>query len=187
MANGVSIGVNVDASRGVQGFRQIEREVASTEQSMKRMSTQARAAGAELDRAFAQRVSIDPFTASVARATSGLDGLKTRLRSIPAAVSGIGGALGLGAGGVAVGVLAIAKAAADAALQIDTLAQRTGLGTESLSRLAYAVRVTGGETSDLESGLQSLTKNIQSAAQGGNASAAIFDQLGIASRFFCEK
>lgn len=180
MAKGVSIGVNVDASRGVQGFRQIEREVASTEQSMKRMSTQARATGAELDRAFARKVSLDPFTASVARATSGLDGLATRLRSIPAAVAGMGGALGLGAGGLAVGVLAIAKAAANAAGQIDTLAQRTGLGTESLSRLAYAVKVTGGETSDLESGLQSLTKNIQSAAKGGNASAAMFDQLGIA-------
>lgn len=180
MAKGVSIGVNVDASQGVQGFRQIEREVANTEQSMKRMSTQARASGADLDRAFARSVSLDPFTASVARATSGLDGLATRLRSIPAALSGLGGALGLGAGGVAVGVLAIAKAAADAARQIDTLAQRTGIGTESLSRLAYAVKVTGGETSDLESGLQSLTKNIQSAAQGGNASAAMFDQLGIA-------
>lgn len=177
---GVSIGVNVDASKGVKGFREIEGGAGTAEQAMKRLSGQARVSGAEMDRAFAGRVSLDPFTASVARATNGLGALATRLRSIPAALGRFAGIAGLGAGGLAAGVLAIAKASANAAEEIGSMSQRTGVGTESLSRLAYAVRVTGGATGDLESGLQSLSKNMQSAARGGTASATMFDQLGIA-------
>ncbi len=177
---GVSIGVSVDARQGVQGFRQIEGGMSSAEQAMKRMSAQARAAGAEIDRAFTGRASLDPFTASVARATNGLGALATKLQSIPAALSRVAGVAGIGAGGLAAGVLAIAKASANAAQEISTLSQRTGVGTESLSRLAYAVKITGGSTSDLENGLQALAGNMQSAAQGGNASAAMFEQLGIA-------
>lgn len=177
---GVSIGVNVDASKGVKGFREVESGAAGAEQAMKRLSTQARVSGAELDRAFSGSASLDPFTASVARATNSLGGLETRLRGIPAALGQFGGLVGLGAGGLAAGVLAIAKASADAASEIGGLSQRTGIGTESLSRLAYAVRVTGGATGDLEGGLQSLSKNMQAAAKGGTASATMFDQLGIA-------
>lgn len=175
----VSLVVSVDARQSEKGFKEVKAGALSTEQAIKRLSTQARASGAELDRAFSGNVSLDPFTESVARATNGLGALSTRLQGIPAALGRFGGAVGLGAGAIAAGVLAMAKAAAEAGREVGELSMKTGVGAESVSRLNYAVKATGGTTGALESGLQSLSSKMQSAAQGGKASAAMFAQLGI--------
>lgn len=179
-SRGVSINLNVDASRGVQGFAQIGRGVSDVEQKMGRMAKQARSAGADLNKAFAGGKHLDPFTESVARATGGLGQFSTSLRALPAALGNIAGALGLGGVGLAAGMLAVARSAADTAEQMGKLSQRTGVSVEALSRLAYAARVNGGATDDLESGLQSLGEKMQEASRGGNDSAEMFARLGIA-------
>ncbi|ENO85539.1 hypothetical protein [Thauera aminoaromatica] len=187
-----------DASSGVAAFSELKKGVSSaegefkkasssmasqagaTQQALQRLAVQARATGAELDRGLSGRALLDPLTASVARATEGFGALATRLRGIPAALSRFSGAIGIGGGGLAASVLAIAKASANASSEIGAMSQRTGVGTEALSRLAYAARAAGGSTSALEGGLQSLAVNMALAAKGGGASAAMFDRLGIA-------
>ena len=194
----VVLRIRGDASSGVAAFSDLKKGLSSTEgefkkassnmvgqagatqQALQRLAAQARATGAELDRGLSGRALLDPLTASVARATESLGALGTRLRGIPAALGRFSGAIGIGGGGLAASVLAIAKASANASSEIGAMSQRTGVGTEALSRLAYAARAAGGSTSALEGGLQSLAVNMALAAKGGGASAAMFDRLGIA-------
>lgn len=114
------------------------------------------------------------------RMRQSLAGLAAEAGKLPALLGRISGFLGIGGAGIAGGALALAKGAANAADEMGKLAQRTGLTTEALSRLNYAVSLNDATVGDLEMGIKNLSEKMVDAARGGAESSAAFARLGIA-------
>lgn len=93
---------------------------------------------------------------------------------------------GLIAGGAAAaakkiteGIMDIATNAADAAGDLDDMAQRTGTSAEEFQKLAYAAKLSGMETSTLESAMIKQQKAFADASTGNEAMAESYSKLGI--------
>ncbi len=109
----------------------------------------------------------------------GLTNARTKLTAFGAAVK-TGFALAAGAAVVAVGKMGVAvHDSINAADQMDEAAQRIGIGTEELSRLAYAAKITGVEFSSMETSLSRLSRNMVSAANGSESAQKKFAQFGV--------
>lgn len=74
----------------------------------------------------------------------------------------------------------VGKAAIDAADDMNDMAKRTGLSTETLSRLDYAAQQSGTSFETLSKSLGKFAKVQADAALGGKASAEAFERVGIA-------
>jgi hypothetical protein len=87
------------------------------------------------------------------------------------------------AAGAAVGAMGVEiKRTIDAADDMSKAASRIGIGTEELSKLAYAAKLSGVEFGTLESSLGRLSKNMAEAFAGSEAAAKRFEQFGISIR-----
>lgn len=97
---------------------------------------------------------------------------------------GLGGILGQLAGylGAAFSVRAAyqwAQSMGEAAEELNNLSQRTGIAATDLSAWQAVARNTGVETQTLTTGIQILSKNLESARNGSEESADAFKVLGI--------
>lgn len=91
-------------------------------------------------------------------------------------LAGVAGAVGGAFGAVAAEI----KPAIDAADDMSKAASRIGIGTEELSKLAYAAQLSGVEFGSLESSLGRLSRTMVEAFSGSEAAAEKFTQFGIA-------
>ena len=90
------------------------------------------------------------------------------------------GALGAAATAAVAGLFAFTKDAAQWADDLNTLSKQTGISTEELQKFAYAADIIDVSTETMTSSLTKLTRNMQSAAEGGTSAAAkAFNDLGI--------
>lgn len=114
-----------------------------------------------------------------ARMRSAIGGVVSEAGRLVPVLGKIAGFLGIGGAGMATGLLAVATSAAKSADEMGKLSQRTGVTTESLSRLAYAASLSDATTGDLEMGFKTLSERMQDAASGGKESGAMFQRLGV--------
>ena len=77
------------------------------------------------------------------------------------------GALGAAATAAVAGLFAFTKDAAQWADDLNTLSKQTGISTEELQKFAYAADIIDVSTETMTSSLTKLTRNMQSAAEGG--------------------
>lgn len=87
----------------------------------------------------------------------------------------LGTALLVGATSAAVAL----KAAIDRADELSKAAQKIGIATDALSRLAYAAKLSDVELGELQGGLTRLVKAQAEAAAGSEQQASLFKALGI--------
>lgn len=136
---------------------------AATEGLRREMSRAGSTVGTEAGRINRQLKSIDLAMAGVNKTAS----LVTR---------------GLGSLGVAFGaqqLLSFGKRAIDAAGGLGELAQQLGVSTGMLQTLQFAAGQAGVSTSELETGLSRLTRQIGEAADGNKQALASFNELGV--------
>lgn len=117
------------------------------------------------------KISGDPkgFAAAVKTAQGALGQLSTNLTRMQALSARAFSFAGVGGAASVAGLIAIAKNTADIADEMGKLAQRTGVGVEELSRLAYAADLSGASIEDLSAGLRRLGDD---AGDGGKNLAA---------------
>jgi len=128
---------------------------------------------------------------------SGLAGLNAGIRGIEkagkdanSALGGMGkilgsvtgGALALGAGLSAAGVVAFAKGAIDAADNMRDLSQKTGVSVENLSRFQQAAEKSGTTIEGVGNAMVKLSRGMAAAAETGKGPAAeALQTLGISA------
>lgn len=77
------------------------------------------------------------------------------------------------------GLTAAVKSVADLQDQFGKMAQKVGVGVQSLTELNYAAKLSDVSTEDLETGLTRLTSKMGDVAQGSKEATAVFDALGV--------
>jgi hypothetical protein len=106
------------------------------------------------------------------RLSADLGGLQT-LASRALNFAGIGSALSIG------GIVAMAKSVADTGDAVAKLSKRTGIATESLSKLQYAASLNDVSQQALEKGLAKLARTIGDVVAGTGEGAEAFTALGL--------
>jgi hypothetical protein len=101
---------------------------------------------------------------------SELGNLHKRFIRLNGVVAGLVGAAGFGA---------FLKMTIDSADKTAKFADRLGMSTEALSRLRYAAKLTGVESSQLDMGLQRMTRRLAEAAQGSGEAKDAIAELGL--------
>ena len=157
--------------------------IAALTKELDRLASEGGKAGPKFAQLSAELKAMQPAggaaTGVLGRVREAVAGLGSAGSSLMGILGRLAGFLGIGGAGIAGGVLAIAKSAADAADSMAKLSQRTGVSTESLSRLSYAASLNDATTNDLEMGFKSLAERMQEAANGGDESAGMFQRLGL--------
>lgn len=101
---------------------------------------------------------------------------------------GLIGGLGTAVAGFGVGAVAalysMAEGFGSAGAAIDDMSQRTGLGADEVSRLAYSAGMAGSDVETLEKGVQAMSKKFDAAMNGSKSAAESFDKLGISLEDF---
>ena len=106
-----------------------------------------------------------------------LDGFASSLKTIGAGIAGfVSGAAIAGFTGLAVGI----KQTVDSMDELSKSAQKVGITTEELSKLAYAGDLADVSLETLTSSLGKLTKAQAAALDTGSKTAEVFEALGIA-------
>jgi hypothetical protein len=105
---------------------------------------------------------------------------KKRAAEIDRAFTAAGRAIGL-ALGASLGIIALGtKNAIDRMDELAKSSQKVCVGTEELSKLAYAANLAGVDFGTLENALGKLAKSQDMAAQGSKEQLAVFQALGVA-------
>lgn len=102
-----------------------------------------------------------------------------RMKEIEKTAKEVGAVLGTALAAGAVAAAAGIKAAIDRMDELGKSSQKLGVGTEALSKLAYAASLADVEFSQLESALGKLIKSQDAAAQGSQEQLALFQALGV--------
>ncbi len=90
------------------------------------------------------------------------------------------GAIGAAATAAVAGIFAFTKGSAEWADELNTLSKQTGISTDELQKFAYASDIIDVSVDTITGSLTKLTRNMQSAAEGGTSAAAeAFTKLGI--------
>ena len=90
------------------------------------------------------------------------------------------GAIGAAATAAVAGIFAFTKGSAEWADELNTLSKQTGISTDELQKFAYASELIDVSVDTMTGSLTKLTRNMQSAAEGGTSAAAeAFTKLGI--------
>lgn len=124
---------------------------------------------------------IDKAARDLDRQTKGmsksLDGFASSLKTIGAGIAGfVSGAAIAGFTGLAIGI----KQTVDSMDELSKSAQKVGITTEELSKLAYAGDLADVSLETLTSSLGKLTKAQAAALDTSSKTAEVFDALGIA-------
>jgi hypothetical protein len=136
------------------------------------------------------KISAKGDASGLAGLTAGIKGIEKAGKDANNALGGMGkilgsvtgGALALGAGLSAAGVVAFAKGAIDAADNMRDLSQKTGVSVENLSRFQQAAQMAGTDVEAVGKGLVKLGRNMVEAATTGKGPAAeALNYLGISA------
>lgn len=119
---------------------------------------------------------VDDATATLNRikgAAGELSGTFTRLQGAFAALAAIGPIAGLAAS---------VSSAIKTAAAMEELSQKTGIATEKLSALDYAMRREGVSTEAFAKGMKELSKNMVEAGDASSKAGKLFAELGVNTR-----
>lgn len=90
-----------------------------------------------------------------------------------------GGALVAGASAAASGVVALATKTAATADNIDKMSQKIGISRQAYQEWDYICSQNGMSVDQLQTGIKTLTKQMESAQGGGSKASAAFKALGL--------
>jgi hypothetical protein len=168
----------------VQGSEQLENQTKQTTQAVDKLGDESAQTSRQLDRMGKQ-----------SRGTSaGLTGLSRGLGGALSSVSGLAGGVGglvaaLGVGALAGSLAAATRAMVDFGQEIADLrnditdaSTRSGIAADTLQGLRLAAEGSGLSFSALTGGLDQFGRRMAVAAEGGNATAEAFENLGVKVR-----
>lgn len=108
-----------------------------------------------------------------------------KAKEIDAALGKIGANIGAaavaGATILTATLVTLGRQAIDAADQIGELSEKTGISTESLSRLGFAAKMSGSDLESLTAALPRFAKNATEAASGSKAQSEAFAAIGVSA------
>lgn len=172
------------SSIGIRGAKAIQAEMLGIEQGLQRLASDAKVSGAEFDRAWAagqKRIAglkgelngaMDPFTASVSRAGSGVDGLMTKLRPLAGALAA--------AFSVQQGVDSLIRANVQAerlARSLATIATPALSAREQLQWLRELADRNGVAFDRMAQGFTSFAASTRGTTLEGEKTRAVFDAI----------
>ena len=143
--------VNSDA------YKALEREIIATEKSLKDAEAAAKSFNANIE---AARAKVDSFGSAATDLSKKTKGLST---AAAGALTAIGG---------------MALKAVDAADDLKTLSQQTGISTDELQKYQYAAELVDVSTEDIVGAQQKLIKSMSSSS---SATVEAFNQIGVAT------
>ena len=135
-----------------QQFKQLEAEIAKSENALKRFGNEAKAVSEKIKNEL----------------SSAVDKLANDVKKTAAVTAGIITALG-----------GVTMSAANTADELNTLSKVTGLSTEELQRFNYASSLIDVSTETLQSSLKKLVRNMQTASSGTGDAYEAFKALGV--------
>lgn len=135
-----------------QQFRQLEAEIAKSENALKRFGNEAKAVSEKIKNEL----------------SSAVDKLASDVKKTAAVTAGIITALG-----------GVTMSAANTADELNTLSKVTGLSTEELQRFNYASSLIDVSTETLQGSLKKLVRNMQTASSGTGDAYEAFKALGV--------
>lgn len=108
-----------------------------------------------------------------------------KAKEIDAALGKIGANIGAaavaGATILTATLVTLGRQAIDTADQIGELSEKTGVSTESLSRLGFAAKMSGSDLESLTAALPRFAKNATEAASGSKAQSEAFAAIGVSA------
>lgn len=135
-----------------QQFKQLEAEIAKSENALKRFGNEAKAVSEKIKNEL----------------SSAVDKLANDVKKTAAVTAGIITALG-----------GVTMSAANTADELNTLSKVTGLSTEKLQRFNYASALIDVSTDTLQGSLKKLVRNMQTASSGTGDAYEAFKALGV--------
>lgn len=105
--------------------------------------------------------------------------LEKSLQPLEDAALGFGTALTAVGGTVVTAFVAMAKSTADYGDKLNDARQKTGESVESLAKLGFAAEQSGSSFDGMSNGLKFLSKNLETARDGGKQQSEAFKSLGI--------
>ena len=114
---------------------------------------------------------------AVDKTKKGFSSVTNGLKTVTKAVFSMKSALGLAAGGAAMGLLI--KKSFDAVDSLDKTASKIGVTTQSLTKLHYAAGLTGVSVETLNMASQRFTRRLAEAARGTGEAKGALKELGI--------
>ncbi len=135
-----------------QQFKQLEAEIAKSENALKRFGNEAKAVSEKIKNEL----------------SSAVDKLANDVKKTAVVTAGIITALG-----------GVTMSAANTADELNTLSKVTGLSTEELQRFNYASSLIDVSTETLQGSLKKLVRNMQTASSGTGDAYEAFKALGV--------
>ena len=114
---------------------------------------------------------------AVDKTKKGFSSVTNGLKTVTKAVFSMKSALGLAAGGAAMGLLI--KKSFDAVDSLDKTASKIGVTTQALTKLHYAAGLTGVSVETLNMASQRFTRRLAEAAKGTGEAKGALKELGI--------
>lgn len=140
-------------------YRELQREIITTESKLKNFEGQLREVG-----------------------NANLKALSEQFKDVGGKIEGVGRSLtgvSTAAAGVVAGLGAAAYKAGQAADDLNTLSKVTGIGTEELQKYGYAADLVDVSVEAIAKSNKKLTKNAYSAANGSKSQAEAFKAIGV--------
>lgn len=140
-------------------YRELQREIITTESKLKNFEGQLREVG-----------------------NANLKALSEQFKDVGGKIEGVGRSLtgvSAAAAGVVAGLGAAAYKAGQAADDLNTLSKVTGIGTEKLQKYGYAADLVDVSVEAIAKSNKKLTKNAYEAANGSKTQAEAFKAIGV--------
>lgn len=156
-----------------QEYRKLQREIATTESSLKKLTDANKENNKELKNASSYLVKFGEGLKVVGEKAG------TALKALTQfTVAGVK-AMATAVTGAVTALASLAVKAGQTADDLNTMASVTGLSTKQLQEFAYASDLIDVSTETLSSSLKKLTMNMDSAKDGTGTQAEAFKKLGI--------
>ena len=114
---------------------------------------------------------------AVDKTKKGFRGVTNGLKTVTNAVFSMKSALGLAAGGAAMGLLI--KKSVDVVDSLDKTASKIGVTTQALTKMRFAAGLTGVATTTMDMALQRFTRRTAEAARGTGEAKGALQKLGL--------
>lgn len=109
----------------------------------------------------------------------GLKNAQKKLKAFGMGIAGMGTKVAAVGAGIITPLLAATKVFMDMGSEMDDMSQRTGIGVEALSELAYAAQMSGADMGTFENGIRGMQKSIGDAGRGLSKPIAALQRLGL--------
>lgn len=139
-------------------YRALEREIISTEDSLRKLEAAAAASNVTLTKVSQTFGKISDASGKVAQATKGIS---------------------TAAGGALAGIAGLAYKSVQAADDLSSLSQKTGIATDELQKMKYASDLVDVSVDDITKAFSKMKKNMDSTSKDV---VAAFDKIGVSTR-----